>query len=81
MVRIPEELQDVLWADPERMSGAVCFRNSRVPVQALLDTLYTGESVEDFLDGFEGITVEQAMAVVRWEQIEARKRFGIPLPV
>ncbi len=80
MVVIPEELQQALWVDLERMSGAVCFRGTRVPVQALLDTLYQGLTVENFLDGFEGITLEQAMAVVRWEQMEARRMFGIPVP-
>ncbi len=77
MVRIPEELQDVLWADPERMSGAVCFRDTRVPVQALFDTLRHGVSVAYFLDGYEGVSEEQAMAVIRWEQDESRRFFGI----
>jgi uncharacterized protein (DUF433 family) len=80
MVHIPEELQEVLGADPEMMSGAVCFKGTRVLVQSLLDTLYNGGTVEDFLDGFPDISEEQAMAVVRWEQFEARRAFGIPVP-
>ena len=80
MIQIPDELKDALWVDPERMSGAVCFRHTRVPVQALFDTFYHGEALDDFLHDFEGVTREQAMAVVRWEQLEARRAFGIPLP-
>lgn len=77
MVRIPEELRDVLSVDPEIMSGAVCFRGTRVPVQALFDTLRHGVAVSEFLDGYEGVTEAQALAVVRWEQMEARRYFGI----
>lgn len=76
MVQIPDELKDALWADTERMSGTVCFRNTRVPVQALFDTLYHGEALDDF----EGVQREQALAVIRWEQFEARRAFGIPVP-
>lgn len=78
MAQIPEELQDVLGSDPERMSGAVCFKCTRVLVQSLLDTLYGGGTVSDFLDGFPDIPEEWALAVVRWEQTEARRAFGIP---
>ncbi len=35
MVHIPEELQEVLGVDPETMSGAVCFKGTRVLVQSL----------------------------------------------
>ena len=34
---IPPELQDVLAAQPEIISGAVRFKGTRVPVQALID--------------------------------------------
>ncbi|MEI8282863.1 MAG: DUF433 domain-containing protein, partial [Armatimonadota bacterium] len=33
-------------------------------VQALLDTLHDGYSIEYFLEGFPGVTIEQAEAVV-----------------
>ena len=77
MVQIPDELKEALWVDPERMSGAVCFRNTRVPVQALFDTLRHGVSVSYFLGDYEGVSEAQALAVVRWEQTEARRFFGI----
>lgn len=76
---IPEELREVLDSDPEYLSGAVRFRGTRVPVQALLDTLSHGLPVTDFLEGFPNVTEDQAMAVVRWEQNQARQIFGLEI--
>jgi uncharacterized protein (DUF433 family) len=65
---IPKELLGVLAADPEILSGAVRFKGTRVPVQALLDTLICGESVGYFIDDFPDVSKDQALAVLRWEQ-------------
>ena len=32
-------LEEAVWVDPDRMSGAPCFRGSRLPVQQLFDWL------------------------------------------
>ena len=74
---IPHELQGVLAAQPEIISGAVRFKGTRVPVQALLGTLTHGLAVSDFLEGFPDVTIDQAFAVVQWEQNHAREIFGI----
>jgi uncharacterized protein (DUF433 family) len=58
-------LEDVVWADPERMSGAPCFYGTRVPVKNLFDYLEGGQSIETFLEDFEGVSREQADAVLR----------------
>ena len=29
-------LEEAVWVDPDRMSGAPCFRGSRLPVQQVL---------------------------------------------
>ena len=76
---IPTELSDILVANPETLSGAVRFKGTRVPVQALLDTLSRGNPVSEFLDGFPDVTKEQALAVVQWEQNHARETFGLEL--
>ena len=62
---------------PDTLSGAVRFAGTRVPVQALLDTLRSGDNIEDFLDGYPGVTFEQAQAVMHWEDAQARKAFGL----
>lgn len=59
------ELEQLVWADPERMSGVPCFYGTRVPVKNLFDYLEGGQSLETFLDDFEGVTREQADAVLR----------------
>lgn len=58
-------LEEVVWADPERMSGAPCFYGTRVPVKTLFDYLEGGQSLETFLEDFEGVSREQADAVLR----------------
>src|SRR3954463_13191456 len=55
----------VVWINPGRVSGAPCFYGTRVPIQNLFDSLAAGESIDDFLDGFEGVEREQAMAVLQ----------------
>jgi len=77
---IPKELQTVLTSDPEYLGGAVRFVGTRVPVQALLDTLAHDLPVSDFLEGFPNVTEEQAHAVVQWDQIKSREALG-PEPV
>ena len=58
-------LEEVVWTDPERMSGAPCFHSTRVPVKNLFDYLEGGQSVETFLEDFPGVSREQADAVLR----------------
>jgi len=59
------ELEQLVWTDPERMSGAPCFYGTRVPVKNLFDYLEGGQSLETFLDDFEGVSREQADGVLR----------------
>jgi uncharacterized protein (DUF433 family) len=58
-------LEEVVWTDPERMSGTPCFYGTRVPVKNLFDYLEGGQSLETFLEDFEGVSREQADAVLR----------------
>ncbi len=46
-------LDQAVWVDPERMSGAPCFRGSRLPVQQLFDWLVDGVSLDDFVCEFQ----------------------------
>jgi uncharacterized protein (DUF433 family) len=59
------ELERLVWTDPERMSGVPCFYGTRVPVKNLFDYLEGGQSLETFLDDFEGVSREQADGVLR----------------
>ena len=57
-------LERVVWVDSARMSGVPCFRNTRVPVQSLIDFLEGGESIDEFLALYPYISREQATAVL-----------------
>ena len=43
-------LDEVVWVDPDRLSGAPCFRGTRIPVQMLIDHLAAGFSLDEFLE-------------------------------
>jgi uncharacterized protein (DUF433 family) len=55
-----------VWSDPERLGGKLCFRGTRVPVDSLFSNLEAGMSLHDFLEEFEGVTREQAIAVLEF---------------
>ena len=63
---VPKDIpvEQVIWVDPERMSGIACFTGTRVPVQALLDHLEGGSTLNDFLEGFPSVKREQAVALL-----------------
>jgi uncharacterized protein (DUF433 family) len=52
-------LNQVIWIDPERMSGAPCFRDTRVPVQNFVDYIENGSSINEFLEDFPSVSREQ----------------------
>lgn len=54
----------LVWINPARLSGTPCFYGTRVPIKNLFDSLAAGETLDDFLDGFEGVAREQALAVL-----------------
>jgi len=49
---------------PDRLGGEPCFAGTRVPVKNLFDYLEGGDSLDDFLEGFPGVTRDQAIAVL-----------------
>jgi uncharacterized protein (DUF433 family) len=59
-----EELDSAVWVDLQRMSGTPCFRNTRVPVQSLIDLLEGGETIDMFLSLYPSVTRQQVVAVL-----------------
>lgn len=47
-----------------KVSGAWVFRGTRVPVRALFENLETGATVDQFLEWFPGVTLEQVIGVL-----------------
>lgn len=54
----------VIVQDPEILSGEPVFRGTRVPFQALLDYLEGGDTLDEFLEQYPGVTREQAIAAL-----------------
>lgn len=54
--------EEVVSRNPKVMNGALVFAGTRVPVEILIQHLAAGDSLDDFLDGFPGVTREQAVA-------------------
>jgi uncharacterized protein (DUF433 family) len=57
-------LESAIWTDPQRMGGAPCFRNTRVPIQSLIDFLEGGETVDEFLVLYPAVSREQLVTVL-----------------
>lgn len=54
----------VVHSHPEIMSGTPVFVGTRVPVQALLDHLEEGDSIDSFLESYPSVTREQSIAFI-----------------
>ena len=50
--------------DPELVSGAGVFRGTRVPIAALFENLEDGAHVDQFVEWFPAVSLEQARAVL-----------------
>ena len=46
--------------DPEIMSGTPVFEGTRVPIDALLNNVSAGVSLDEFLENFPTVSREQA---------------------
>jgi uncharacterized protein (DUF433 family) len=58
----------VINIDPEILGGTPVFYGTRVPIKNLFDYLETGESIETFLEDFEGVKKEQVIKVLEMSQ-------------
>jgi len=78
---IPKDLEGVLTSTPDILAGAIRFRGTSVPITALLDILCCGRTVDEFLAIYPGVSRTHALAVLQWEDREARKAFGLEYAV
>ena len=56
------EIESVIVRDPEIHSGEPVFRGTRVPFQILLDYLEGGETLNEFLEQYPGVSRETAVS-------------------
>ena len=58
------DINSVIEIDPEKLSGTPVFPGTRVPIQNLFDCLEDGESLDEFLDQFPTVMLEQVLRVL-----------------
>lgn len=54
--------RQIVHSDPDILGGTPVFAGTRVPVDALIDFLEGGDTIEDFLENYPGVSREQAVA-------------------
>lgn len=62
--------QVIVTTSPDILSGMPVFAGTRVPVQALIDYIEGGETIDDFLAGFP--TVERVQVLAFLDEATAR---------
>jgi len=68
--------ESVIARDPEILSGEPVFRGTRVPFQALLDYPEGGDTLDEFLEQYPGVTREQAIAALEEAKALILARFA-----
>jgi uncharacterized protein (DUF433 family) len=66
----------VIIQDPDIHSGEPVFRGTRVPFQTLLDYLEAGDTLDQFLEQYPGVTRQQAIAALEEAKALMLARFG-----
>jgi uncharacterized protein (DUF433 family) len=56
------ETRQIVSRNPNVLNGELVFAGTRVPVKNLVDYLAAGDPLEEFLEGFPGVSREQAVA-------------------
>ncbi len=58
----------VINIDQDILGGTPVFSGTRVPIKNLFDYLETGDSIETFLEDFEGVTKIQVVKILEMSQ-------------
>jgi uncharacterized protein (DUF433 family) len=68
--------KSVIVQDPDIHSGEPVFRGTRVPFGTLLDYLEGGETLDEFLEQYPGVSREHAIAALEEAKALVLARFG-----
>lgn len=55
--------RNLIWQDPDRVSGAICFYGTRIPVSFLFEYIERNDSLDDFARDYR-IEPEMARQVI-----------------
>ena len=70
-------IHDIVSVSAEVQSGTPVFRGTRVPVKNLFDYLRGGESVEEFVQDFPSVSLDQVRALLHLS--EAITTMNVPV--
>ncbi len=68
----------VISVDPGIMSGAPCFRGTRVLVSTLFEYLAAGDPLDEFLEDFPTVTRDNALRAIEEAGEAVLERHGAP---
>lgn len=57
--------EKIINIDSEILGGTPVFFGTRVPIKNLFDALESGDSINDFLDDFDGVKKEQVINLLQ----------------
>jgi uncharacterized protein (DUF433 family) len=66
--------KDIVARDPGVLNDDLRFAGTRVPVKNLVDHLAAGGTLDDFLEGFPGVSRAQAVAYLQMAREAAEDR-------
>ena len=66
----------IINIDKEILGGTPVFWGTRVPVKNLFDYLETGDTIETFLNDFEGVKKHQVIEVLEMSKYYIEKSSG-----
>lgn len=55
---------NIINIDKDILGGTPVFNGTRVPIKNLFDSLEAGETIEEFLEDFDGVSREQVIKVL-----------------
>jgi uncharacterized protein (DUF433 family) len=70
----------IVSRDPDVLNGDLVFAGTRVPVKNLVDYLAAGDTLDYFLDGFPGVSREQAVSYLEMSHQAAEEAVSASTP-
>jgi uncharacterized protein (DUF433 family) len=70
------QADSIIIRDPEILGGEPVFLGTRVPFQTLLDYLEAGDTMDEFLEHFPGVTRDMAIAALESAKESLFARIG-----
>jgi len=68
--------ENIIIKDPNILGGEPVFRGTRVPFKVLIDYLEGGDTLDEFLEQYPGVSREQAIAALEEAKALILARFG-----